>query len=197
MESNSVGKEKHRTPVCPFSGQRLWPVIGPWVCGAVGRESLQWCCASFLWKKVNTRWTEFQWKAKSDLTSSYHGVANLHSQPHSLSHRRLNEEPGICTCKLQCPGLPGMVEVLLQTLQFQQSLFIAYLSGEGPLRSHILGWRGRWPQTPHHPHSGRAWLAPWAEGWSCRTHRRSRASHGPAAEVEQLDHEEHGMASHG
>lgn len=55
----------------------------------------------------------------------------------------LSEEPGICTNKLQCPGLPGMVEVLLQKLQFQQSLFITYLSGVVPLRSHSLGWRGR------------------------------------------------------
>lgn len=84
-----------------------------------------------------------------------------------------------------------------KTLRFQQSLFITYLSGAVPLRSHSLEWMGRWPQTPHHPHSGHAWPAPWAEGWSCRTHRRSRASHGPSAEVEQLDREGRRRASRG
>lgn len=50
---------------------------------------------------------EIQWKMKSDLTSSYHCVANLHSQPQSLSHMGLSEEPDICTTNCSAQGCLG------------------------------------------------------------------------------------------
>lgn len=53
-------------------------------------------------------------KWKEYLASSYHYLLDFHSQPQSLSHVGVSAEPSICSHKLQCPGGPGMAEVLLQ-----------------------------------------------------------------------------------